>query len=194
MNPFPLVLIAEDDVVFRRVLQFTITQAKYRVEVVGDGRAALHRLRQGGIDFLITDQQMPHMQGSDLLTHVREENLLPPRRSILCTAKEKEMDGEQLRNHLQLLAVLSKPFSPAKLRTLIDQGVAEAGGDDATGDSDAHPNEPNRNAESTASPAAHSEPPVRFADSPSADRTPLTPHSIPTTPHPAPIPSSATPS
>ncbi len=58
------VLIAEDDPVFRRVMSFSIARTGLTVESVGDGLSAYERLCQGGIDFLITDHQMPICSGT----------------------------------------------------------------------------------------------------------------------------------
>ena len=122
----PKVLIAEDDAVFRRVLEFSIRKRGFDVEVRHDGRAALERLRGGGVDLLVTDQQMPRLWGVDLLTAVRDERLLPPRQAILCTAKGFEIDRDALIDSLGLIAVLNKPFSPKQLGDLLESASAVA--------------------------------------------------------------------
>lgn len=119
------VLVAEDDVVFRRVIEWTLRRASLEVIAVGDGQAALDRLRLGGVDFLITDQQMPKLLGTDLLAAVKDEALISPNRSILCTAKGFELDVDGLREQFDLTAVFSKPFSPKELVTMVNQALAK---------------------------------------------------------------------
>ena len=125
MSNVPTVLIAEDDPVFRRVLTFTVAKAGVQVEAVADGAAAYDRLVRGGIDFLVTDQQMPLCNGTELLQRVKETAgmLLPP--TILCTAKGLELDRQSLIETYDLVAVMHKPFSPRKLSELIRTRLRE---------------------------------------------------------------------
>lgn len=115
------VLIAEDDPVFRRVMGFSIARNGLTVESVADGDAAYHRLCQGGIDFLVTDHQMPVCSGLELLErmlcHPQPGNPWPP--ATLCTAKGLELDSQALESRYNLVAVMHKPFSPRKLSELI---------------------------------------------------------------------------
>jgi CheY-like chemotaxis protein len=116
MNHRPTtVLIAEDDPVFRRVMSFSIARTGLTVESVGDGLAAYERLCQGGIDFLVTDHQMPICSGLELLEKLADNQQLTAPPTILCTAKGLELDRELLGARFQLVDVIHKPFSPRKL-------------------------------------------------------------------------------
>ncbi|MFK8111808.1 MAG: response regulator [Rubripirellula sp.] len=117
--PPPTVLIAEDDPVFRRVMAFSISRSGLAVEAVGDGEQAFQRLCQGGIDFLVTDQQMPVCTGLELLERLlaNPSLMFPP--TILCTARGLELDSHGLESRYGLTAVMHKPFSPRKLSELI---------------------------------------------------------------------------
>ncbi|MFG0291299.1 MAG: response regulator [Rhodopirellula sp. JB044] len=121
-NP-PTILIAEDDPVFRRLMQFTLNQEGYRVLTASDGEQAWQRLQEGDVDLLVTDHQMPRCSGIELLHRIRtaatEGNSLVST-AVLCTAKEFELDGGQLQEEFGLLAVMGKPFSPKQLTRLID--------------------------------------------------------------------------
>lgn len=120
------VLIAEDDPVFRRLLQFTIERCGFKVVAVADGELAWARLQERGIDLLITDQQMPHCTGIDLLLRIANHSIADSDASplvpacILCTAKGLEMDRERVREQFNLLAVMGKPFSPKQLSRLVE--------------------------------------------------------------------------
>jgi two-component system, chemotaxis family, chemotaxis protein CheY len=117
----PTVLIAEDDPVFRRVMSFTIARSGLTVETVGDGEAAFQRLSAGGVDFLVTDHQMPVCSGLELLLRLiaNPQVNFPP--TILCTAKGLELDTQDLQTRFGLTAVMHKPFSPRKLTEMILQ-------------------------------------------------------------------------
>ena len=115
------VLIAEDDPVFRRVLAVAIGQHGLKTEAVGDGQAAYQRIKQGGIDCLILDHQMPLCSGIELLERLSSQVEgacgIPP--TILCTAKGLELDGPNLMERFPLIGILHKPFSPRQLGALI---------------------------------------------------------------------------
>lgn len=120
------VLIAEDDPVFRRLLQFTIERCGFTVVAVADGNLAWEVLQKRDIDLLITDQQMPHCTGIELLLRIANHTsddldaspIVPA--CILCTAKGMEIDRERVREQFDLLAVMGKPFSPKQLSRLVE--------------------------------------------------------------------------
>lgn len=120
------VLIAEDDPVFRRVMGFSIARTGLTVESVGNGLAAYERLCLGGIDFLVTDHQMPVCSGLELLERMRANTTLQAPPTILCTAKGLELDSRGLECDFKLVAVMHKPFSPKKLSDLILKHVGGA--------------------------------------------------------------------
>ncbi len=117
------ILIAEDDPVFRRVMGFSISRVGLTVESVSNGQAAYDRLCQGGIDFLVTDHQMPVCSGLELLEKLSANSQVDRPPTILCTAKGLELDGQGLQDQYELVAVMHKPFSPRKLSELILQHV-----------------------------------------------------------------------
>lgn len=119
MIDLPTVLIAEDDPVFRSVIGMTVTKSGFAVEMAADGEAAFARLVEGGIDFLITDHQMPRCSGHELLKRIAETPAIPSIPTILCTAKGFELDSRQLRETFGLVAILHKPFSPSKLGEML---------------------------------------------------------------------------
>lgn len=115
------VLVAEDDPVFRRVISFSIARGGFAVECAGNGLEAFERLQKGGIDFLVTDQQMPLCTGLELLEKIADSESLQQPPTILCTAKGLELDAIALEERFDLVAVVHKPFSPRKLCQMILQ-------------------------------------------------------------------------
>ena len=65
------VLVADDDEVFLEILAETVEQANAAVELAPDGLAALEQLSADDFDILITDLNMPRMDGLTLLRQVR---------------------------------------------------------------------------------------------------------------------------
>jgi len=64
-------LVVDDDPVVLRLLTLFLQQRGYAVEHCEDGEAALARVRDGGINLVVTDRNMPRMDGLDLCRAVR---------------------------------------------------------------------------------------------------------------------------
>ncbi len=77
------VLVADDDEIFLEILAETVEEAGAEVELAPDGLAALEQLSAGDFDILISDLNMPRMDGLTLLRQVR--TLYPHILSILIT-------------------------------------------------------------------------------------------------------------
>src|SRR5512134_288630 len=67
----PTVLVVEDDAAMREMLLEALADEGYRVEGSPNGRAAADRVRQGGVDLLISDVRMPELDGIDLLREMQ---------------------------------------------------------------------------------------------------------------------------
>src|SRR5581483_5031256 len=65
------VLIVEDDAAMRELLVEALVDESYRVDVAAGGRAGIERVRQGGVDLVVTDVKMPDMDGLDMLAEIR---------------------------------------------------------------------------------------------------------------------------
>jgi CheY-like chemotaxis protein len=76
-------LVADDDEVFREILAETVEEAGASVELAADGLDALEKLTAGDLDILISDLNMPRMDGLTLLRQVR--TVYPHVLSILIT-------------------------------------------------------------------------------------------------------------
>lgn len=112
MQPRPIrVLVAEDNAVLSDVLQFNLIHAGFDVRVAADGQEAVALLESSPVDLLITDFQMPLMNGEALCRYVREQPHLRYLPIIVCSAKGMEMDKERLSDELQVARLVYKPFS-----------------------------------------------------------------------------------
>jgi two-component system chemotaxis response regulator CheY len=65
------VLVAEDCECIRKLLACLLEQAQYEVHLAGDGYEALGLMRNGVFDAVITDWDMPRLNGSELLALCR---------------------------------------------------------------------------------------------------------------------------
>ncbi|WP_419660289.1 two component system response regulator modulated with diguanylate cyclase [Desulfosarcina variabilis str. Montpellier] len=72
-QPYPI-LLAEDDPISRRLFEKTLTKEGFQVTTVENGRKALELFRQQFFPIVLTDWQMPEMEGPDLCQAIRKEN------------------------------------------------------------------------------------------------------------------------
>ncbi|MDT7780417.1 MAG: two-component system, cell cycle response regulator [Acidobacteriota bacterium] len=117
------VLIAEDDMVSRRVLEATLSKWGHEVLVAGDGDAALSVLQ--GVNappLAILDWMMPGMDGVEVCRRARQFSSTTPTYIILLTAKT---ETEDVVAGLKAGAddYLTKPFARAELRARIEVGA-----------------------------------------------------------------------
>ncbi|MEM1118369.1 MAG: response regulator, partial [Bacteroidota bacterium] len=66
------VLFVDDELPLRTVVEKLLERRGVEVVSVGDALAAVERLRESPFDLLLTDFQMPDMDGFALLAHARE--------------------------------------------------------------------------------------------------------------------------
>ena len=132
MSGTPTILIVEDDPVFRRVLSFTVARSGFQVETANHGEEGYQRLIKGGIDFLVTDLQMPIWSGIDLLEQLDNTPNYTRPQTILCTAKGLELDSDSLIQRFRLAEIMHKPFSPRKLTAAIERHCGSTDSDETT--------------------------------------------------------------
>ena len=101
------VLVVEDDPATRRLYKFLLTNGGYAVLEAEDGVAALELLAQNRCDLVITDMNMPRMDGLDLIQAIRRD--YPDVYVIMVTAFGTP-DSEKQALRLGANDYLSKPF------------------------------------------------------------------------------------
>src|SRR5262249_38296733 len=65
------ILVVEDDAAMRDLLLEELGEAGFRVEAAAGGRAGVERVKQGGIDVVVSDLRMPDLDGFDLLRDIK---------------------------------------------------------------------------------------------------------------------------
>ena len=68
------ILLIDDDDSLRRVIEFSLTEAGYRVQSADGGEAGLKLFQQESFDAVITDVTMPGMSGMEVLARIRQDN------------------------------------------------------------------------------------------------------------------------
>jgi DNA-binding response OmpR family regulator len=121
MNDPKRVLIADDNPAMAKVIEYNLSAAGYRTVVANNGKMAWDLLQDDHFDFLVTDYQMPEMDGRSLVGALRNSIKHRSLPVIMLTAKELELETAMASDELQLLSILQKPFSPSDLTSRIDR-------------------------------------------------------------------------
>ena len=79
------VLVVNDEPFIRRILSRMVAREGYSVAEASDGQDALNHLKKEPVDFVISDLEMPKMDGRQLLTRVKE--LYPDTKVLFVTAQ-----------------------------------------------------------------------------------------------------------
>ncbi|WP_246598834.1 chemotaxis response regulator CheY [Methylogaea oryzae] len=124
------ILIVDDFSTMRRIIKNLLRELGFNnVVEADDGQTALPKLHGGGIDFLVTDWNMPGMNGIDLLKAVRADPKLANLPVLMVTAEAKR---EQIVEAAQagVNGYIIKPFTAATLKEKLDKIFEriEAGG------------------------------------------------------------------
>jgi CheY-like chemotaxis protein len=115
------ILIAEDNLVMAHVLQFNLERAGFEVHAAINGAEALEAALDSTFDLVITDYQMPGMNGEELVRELRSQPNYQDTPIVMCSAKGYEIDTDQLRQDLGISEFVCKPFSPAQMVELIER-------------------------------------------------------------------------
>ena len=105
------ILITEDNRVLGDVLRFNLQRSGFDVTIAHDGAEAMESLANQSFDLLITDYQMPNVDGAELCHYIRQNRSLDAMFIIMCSAKGMELDREQLRRDWNIAKLVLKPFS-----------------------------------------------------------------------------------
>jgi two-component system alkaline phosphatase synthesis response regulator PhoP len=120
------VLICDDDLHILRAAEFKLKRAGFEVRCAGDGQEAWELVRQERPDMIVTDCQMPRLDGLGLAQRVHSTPETTGIPLVMLTAKGLELPHEQLVEELAVIAVLNKPFSPRELLKIVGQ-IIETG-------------------------------------------------------------------
>ncbi len=116
----PLVLVVDDSLTVRRVTQRLLVREGYRVILAKDGIEALERLAEDLPQVVLSDIEMPRMDGFDLVRNIRADARLRALPVIMITSRI----AQKHRDYAAELGVdhyLGKPYSEEDLLALISR-------------------------------------------------------------------------
>jgi two-component system chemotaxis response regulator CheY len=112
------ILVVDDSVTVRQVLQMTLANSGFVVVDAEDGYDALNKLARHSVDMLITDLNMPNMDGLELIKRVRQEGAHRFKPIVMLTtesSEEKKLAGREA----GASGWIVKPFKPEQLLKVV---------------------------------------------------------------------------
>ncbi len=116
----PLIMVVDDSITVRRVTQRLLKREGYRVVLAADGLQALERLQDERPSVVLSDIEMPRMDGFDLARNIRADAALKGLPIIMITSRIAEKHREHARE-LGVDHYLGKPYSEDELLRLVKQ-------------------------------------------------------------------------
>ena len=112
------ILVVDDSETVRQVLQLTLANAGFDVVEAEDGLEALDKLAHNSVDMMITDLNMPNMDGLELIKKVREDGTHRFTPIVMLTtesSEEKKLAGREA----GASGWIVKPFKPEQLLKVV---------------------------------------------------------------------------
>ena len=121
----PLVMVVDDSLTVRRVTQRLLVREGYRVVVAKDGLDALERLAEEKPQVVLSDIEMPRMDGFDLVRNIRGDERLRDLPVIMITSRIAQKHRD-VAAELGVEHYLGKPYSEEDLLALVGRYTASA--------------------------------------------------------------------
>ncbi len=191
------ILLADDSVTIRKVVELTFSDEDFAIDSVGDGTKALEHARAQRPDIIISDVVMPGLNGYELCRQVKRDPLLQSVPFLFLKGTFESFDEDQARAS-GADGFIIKPFESqemvAKVRDLISRAVSAA------------PQPPVQHIQRPAAPEAPKPTPIESRpmpipperppaasplSTPAAAQTPVPPRPLASPPPAAPIPAVA---
>jgi two-component system chemotaxis response regulator CheY len=116
------ILAVDDSISMRKMVSFTLKSAGYEVVEAVDGEDALDKARARDFDLVLTDQNMPRLDGIGLTKRLREHPKFK-NTPILILTTESSDEMKKAGRAAGATGWLVKPFDPTKLIEVIKKVV-----------------------------------------------------------------------
>ncbi|ALC16263.1 chemotaxis protein CheY [Desulfuromonas soudanensis] len=123
MNKTKKIMAVDDSPSIRQMLSFTLKQAGYEVVEAVDGKDALAKFAAENIQMLITDLNMPNMDGITLIREIRKNSANRFMPIIMLTTESQETKRQEGKA-AGASAWIVKPFKPEQLLGVVRMVLA----------------------------------------------------------------------
>ncbi len=115
--PANRILVVDDDNDTRQMYGFVLSRPGYLVDVAADGAAGWEALQANRYSLLITEHEMPHLSGVELIKKLRAARMALP---VVMAARKLPIEELAENPSLRLAATLAKPFLADALLDTVD--------------------------------------------------------------------------
>jgi len=126
------VLIVDDSNAMRGVIKKIISMSGFKMDTcleAGNGREAISQLEGNWVDVIISDINMPEMNGLEMLSHLKKDDLFKDIPVIMITTEGSSTRMEEAFQY-GARGLIKKPFLPEDLKKTLNEvlGVSDDGG------------------------------------------------------------------
>lgn len=117
----PRILLVDDEPHVTRGLRISFRRQPWDVDTAESGEEALERMAEAPYDVVVSDERMPGMQGSSLLSHVRER--WPETIRIILSGQASVEAAARAINSAEIHRLLLKPCPPPEVASVITEAL-----------------------------------------------------------------------
>ncbi|HAS17334.1 MAG TPA: hypothetical protein DDX84_07385 [Nitrospiraceae bacterium] len=121
------ILIVDDCKTTRKIIALYIKEAGYKTVLAANGVEAIEKLMNAAVDVIITDLNMPQMDGIELTRWVRENNMFKDIPLIILTTEQNDVSRVKGIN-TGASTFLTKPITKERLIEEINKFAVKVGG------------------------------------------------------------------
>lgn len=118
----PSILAVDDSASIRQMVAFTLKSAGYQVTEAVDGQDALEKAKTKTFDLVLTDQNMPRMDGITLVKNLRATSQYASRPILILTTESSDAMKAQGKA-AGATGWLVKPFDPMRLAEVVKKVI-----------------------------------------------------------------------
>ena len=116
------ILVVDDDPIAAEALRYTLTTCGYDVTVAGDGIEALDYVRTGNYRIVISDVEMPKMNGIEFVREAKSKH--KDAAYFILTGFDFNADIEEAIEEGLIIKYFTKPFDQNLIRSYIEEFVS----------------------------------------------------------------------
>lgn len=117
-----VIMTVDDSTSIRQMVNFTLAQEGYEVVEAVDGKDALSKLNMKRVDMVLTDLNMPNMDGIDLIRQLRENQKFKFMPIIMLTTESQQSKKEEGKK-AGATGWIVKPFNPDQLVSVVKRVI-----------------------------------------------------------------------
>ncbi len=126
MTRMPRILVVDDEAHILHVVSLKLRNAGYEVLTAADGEEGLALAIEQSPDLVITDFQMPYMNGIELCVRLKADERTASLPAIMLTAHGFSLSPQQTEN-TNITTIISKPFSPREILLQVQSLLGQRG-------------------------------------------------------------------